>query len=687
MHCNPKLGIRYSDCFVPRCTLQLLIIIPTLVHSVQVQALWVSCVLPMTCDDESSVVSKTAEAVFQLIVDPMVQWCLLVDTTSKAYDAQALAETLADSTRTYELLLPFNLCRRISEANLANFLRSSVTSMIKQGILKSYGKSKGNRKYVRTSLLLLFLTFFLLFSSRVLTYYAAVKLSSSILHVIEVLRFACAYGCDSSTAMKESSRLFDDMSITAESGCGSSSSVSAMKAYFDPVDIVLGAWVLLEGVVSQPGDVQLMCTMATTVAGAVSSSNTGTSTANGTMTTMVSLSSVIKHAGSADFAVQFFKEHFSGRRTDNSGAASSQTNTSIISTSMQAVSHGVHELVRVLKVIEKLACNLEMHSILFMQNELVGLLRTLGVSDFQLASACVSLMFELSKGKDEANGRSSVAESNHPSAAWLDVMQWSSTLVLEVHSRLRDLIFPRQQHQLLSLEDPAICNGLFLLGEISMLGFSIEEDERSMTKKQAALWVSGSVRGCSDLDGPIENMLGFQFGDSAKYFRLCIPHKTVDLLQLLLSFHLPACRASSSSDAAYGFNTVDVGVRPCPAKIRAMAFIAMGKLCLRDKALARKTINIFLRELSVVPAATDTSSTTSSMAAVRCNALLVLGDLCVRFTNLVDRHIDTMAMCLHDQDLNIKRNALLLFAQLIQQDYIKWRGNIIVFSFLCDSFE
>ncbi|CAN0425504.1 unnamed protein product, partial [Ectocarpus sp. 13 AM-2016] len=45
-----------------------------------------------------------------------------------------------------------------------------------------------------------------------------------------------------------------------------------------------------------------------------------------------------------------------------------------------------------------------------------------------------------------------------------------------------------------------------------------------------------------------------------------------------------------------------------------------GKLCLRDKALAKRSVNLFVRELD-----------TAAAPAVRSNALVVLGDLCVRW--------------------------------------------------------
>ena len=53
-----------------------------------------------------------------------------------------------------------------------------------------------------------------------------------------------------------------------------------------------------------------------------------------------------------------------------------------------------------------------------------------------------------------------------------------------------------------------------------------------------------------------------------------------------------------------------------------------------------------------------------SNVAVRSNALLVLGDLCVRYTHLVDRHVGMMAKCLQDGSVVIRKNAIILLTQV-----------------------
>ena len=55
-----------------------------------------------------------------------------------------------------------------------------------------------------------------------------------------------------------------------------------------------------------------------------------------------------------------------------------------------------------------------------------------------------------------------------------------------------------------------------------------------------------------------------------------------------------------------------------------------------------------------------------------------MGDLCVRYTVLVDRYLPNMAASLlQARDLVVARHALLLLTELLQQDFLKWRGDLL----------
>ena len=111
-----------------------------------------------------------------------------------------------------------------------------------------------------------------------------------------------------------------------------------------------------------------------------------------------------------------------------------------------------------------------------------------------------------------------------------------------------------------------------------------------------------------------------------------------------------------------------------------------GKFCLRNKCLAREHINVYLRELhaSSIHLHGTESYDDENVNSVKSNALLVLGDLCVRYTNLVDRHIGSLACCLQDKDALVRKHALILLTQLLLQDFLKWRG-MLLFRFIATS--
>jgi hypothetical protein len=148
-------------------------------------------------------------------------------------------------------------------------------------------------------------------------------------------------------------------------------------------------------------------------------------------------------------------------------------------------------------------------------------------------------------------------------------------------------------------------------------------------------------------------MVGFSGNGERSQFQPNVPADLVKLVQVLLPPALPG-----------------VGGKLVPASVRALAFVSLGKLCLRDQGLAKESINVLLQELA-----------SSDSPAIRSNALIVLGDLCVRYTSLVDRHVGAMATSMQDASPLVRRHALLLLGQLLLQDYVKWRG-LLLFRFL-----
>lgn len=112
-----------------------------------------------------------------------------------------------------------------------------------------------------------------------------------------------------------------------------------------------------------------------------------------------------------------------------------------------------------------------------------------------------------------------------------------------------------------------------------------------------------------------------------------------------------------------------------PQHIRAHAVINLGKICLHNVQLAKKCIPAMVRELD-----------TCDNAMVRNNVLIVLTDLCVVQTQLVDPYLADMANSLGDESEQVRRNALILLNSLLKKEYVKWRGSLIFkfLTMLCD---
>lgn len=184
---------------------------------------------------------------------------------------------------------------------------------------------------------------------------------------------------------------------------------------------------------------------------------------------------------------------------------------------------------------------------------------------------------------------------------------------------------PNADSSITGKRQPKLLRALFSVGEASMIGFKLDDDEKT---SPTPVYLKPSKR-------------------------------LQDLLQILVSGHLPGDSRTK-----------------IPPAIRAHAFTVLGKFCLRDESLARRSLTLLARELH--------PSLPNPNQSVQSNALLVLGDLCVRYTNMTDRYLPVMASCLQngttenisilERSTVVRKHAVLLLSSLLLQDYIKWRG-------------
>ncbi|XP_041865621.1 condensin-2 complex subunit D3 [Melanotaenia boesemani] len=102
-----------------------------------------------------------------------------------------------------------------------------------------------------------------------------------------------------------------------------------------------------------------------------------------------------------------------------------------------------------------------------------------------------------------------------------------------------------------------------------------------------------------------------------------------------------------------------------PSRVKAHGVITLGKLCLQHEELVQKYLPVFARELEV-----------GTEVAVRNNIVVIMCDLCVRYTNIVDHYIPNISTCLRDDVAVIREQTLIMLTNLLQEEFVKWKGSL-----------
>ncbi|KAF4702910.1 hypothetical protein FOZ63_001342, partial [Perkinsus olseni] len=103
-----------------------------------------------------------------------------------------------------------------------------------------------------------------------------------------------------------------------------------------------------------------------------------------------------------------------------------------------------------------------------------------------------------------------------------------------------------------------------------------------------------------------------------------------------------------------------------PVPVRAQAIICLGKVCLKNEKQAKNLADVFallLRHFEPV--------------VVRNNAFVVLYDLCVQYTGLVDPRLPMMTRALNDKIRFYRHQAMMVISSLMAEDYVKFRGQTV----------
>ncbi|XP_059041430.1 condensin-2 complex subunit D3 isoform X2 [Mustela lutreola] len=169
---------------------------------------------------------------------------------------------------------------------------------------------------------------------------------------------------------------------------------------------------------------------------------------------------------------------------------------------------------------------------------------------------------------------------------------------------------------------------------------------------------------------PMEEQVKYIFtlGDIAQLCPARVEKRAFLLIQSILASSVDTDHPTSSQGGSEApvFQPLSP-VRSCvmPSVIRAHAIITLGKLCLQHEDLAKKSIPALVRELEVC-----------DDVAVRNNVVIVMCDLCIRYTVMVDKYIPNISMCLKDSNPFIRKQTLILLTNLLQEEFVKWKGSL-----------
>lgn len=244
----------------------------------------------------------------------------------------------------------------------------------------------------------------------------------------------------------------------------------------------------------------------------------------------------------------------------------------------------------------------------------------------------------------EALTRISVSKAPSQEEGTAITQAWAGQLLAACEPALRQFAFASPE-EAAELSSAGCAARLFVVGSLAVLGLA--DAERAKDKESAA----------HHKLLPIPQVM--------------IPTTVVTLVQTLVAPSLQLHASAIEADESVGAGGRSTAAVTVPSEVRAHAFTALGKLCLRDEGLAKRCVTMFVRELE----------TGESPVAVRNNVLFVLGDLCVKYTALVDRYVPAMASCVRDSSPLMRRHAVMLLTQLLVQEYVKWRG-VLFFRFI-----
>ncbi|WIA29655.1 hypothetical protein OEZ86_012141 [Tetradesmus obliquus] len=266
------------------------------------------------------------------------------------------------------------------------------------------------------------------------------------------------------------------------------------------------------------------------------------------------------------------------------------------------------------------------------------------------AGAHVAALFRLTEAAagSAGDGRSSSSSSTAAGAAGPPA-QWAKQVFAAAHEQLRryiDACSAAGAAPASPQADHSACVALFTLGDVALL--------KAAKPPSGLLVLLQAFTAHKFIQSGAQNTYYSQAGSQA-----CLSQQQPEGAAAAVDADDAGAADAAGLPATQGTG----GGRLVPACVQAHAWIALGKVCLVDEALAKKCVPLFVQELG-----------RSSSPVVRNNILVALSDMLIQYTALVDAHMPRLAACIRDRHELVRRQALALLANLLMKDYVKWRG-------------
>ena len=104
-------------------------------------------------------------------------------------------------------------------------------------------------------------------------------------------------------------------------------------------------------------------------------------------------------------------------------------------------------------------------------------------------------------------------------------------------------------------------------------------------------------------------------------------------------------------------------------ELQASAVVILGQQAIRDREIAKEIVKIFGRLMKQ-----EINLNSIAQIAVKINAAKALADICIRFTSLVEPYLSDMCVSMKDSTPQVREAILVIFIQLLLEDYIKIKG-------------